>query len=111
VTLPMWVELSATSADHAAWGVALGDFSWEVMPSGYVRYTEQTWPFYHVTNDDNTLRLEVGSSDEGQGGAYWRLWVNLESVAGGSLARVGAGWSLLTEPGVCWEQLRVYGPA
>ena len=112
ITLPITIELRATATDHAAWGLTLGDLrDWEVVPPGYYRHAGQTWPFLHVAEGGNSLRLALLSPDEGQTGAHWRLWINLEQAAQGDLARVGQGWALLAEPGVCWEQLRVYGPA
>ena len=112
ITIPITIELRAASTDHAAWGMTLGDLlDWEVVPPGYTRHAGQTWPFFHMVDGNNTLRLELLKSDAGQTGAHWRLWINLEPAAEGDLARVGGGWALLAEPGVCWEQLRVYGPA
>lgn len=116
LTIPMLLELSATSTDHAAWGVAFGEGdgsqTWEVVPPGYVRYAGQTWPFHHVRNGRNTLRLELlPPAEGGAAGGRWRLWVNLERAAEGDLPSGVGRWSLLATPGVCWEQLRAYGPA
>jgi hypothetical protein len=112
ITIPITIELRASATDHAAWGMTLDDSQyWEVVPPGYMRYAGQTWPFLYVVDGGNTLRLELLPPLEGQDGAHWRLWINLEQAAEGDLAHVGWGWALLAEPGVCWEQLRVYGPA
>ncbi len=108
---PVTISLAASRLETAdpfdTWGLWLENPTtgprWEVLPPGYYRYQAETFPFPHVGEGRNELRLDLAD------GAFV-LWLNRKRAAAGDWVGDPSAWGLIGGEPICWHSLALYGP-